>query len=102
MPPLRDTVRLIDGDEVRRPPREQLGEAGHPQALGRNEEKVERAIEVRPAGGAQALARAAGVDRLRAEALRCQLAGLVVDQRDQRADHERCSAACDARKLIAE
>jgi hypothetical protein len=39
--PLRDAVGLVDGDERGRAPGEHLREAGHAQALGRDEQEVE-------------------------------------------------------------
>ena len=49
--PLRDAVGLVDGDERRRALREHLREAGHPEALGREEQEVELAGQVRDARG---------------------------------------------------
>jgi len=38
---MRDAVRLVDGDERRRPLREHLGKAGNSEPLGGDEEEVE-------------------------------------------------------------
>ena len=64
--PLRDAVRLVDGDQGRLALGQHLGEAGDAQALGRDEEEVEPAVEVVDAGLARGAAVAAGVDALHA------------------------------------
>ena len=46
VPPLADAVGLVDRDERRRAAGQHLGEAGHAQALGGDEEEVEAAVEV--------------------------------------------------------
>jgi hypothetical protein len=67
--PLRDAVGLVDGDQGRRALGQHLGEAGHAQALGGDEQEVELAGEVIDAGLARLGAAAAGVDALGAKAL---------------------------------
>ena len=46
VPPVRDAVRLVDGDERRGPLGEHLGEARHREPLGGDEEEVELPGEV--------------------------------------------------------
>ena len=90
--PLRDAVRLVDGDQGGRALGEHLGEAGHAQPLGRDEEEVEAPVEVLAARAARGGAVATGVDALGGEALRDELADLVLHQRDERAHHQGGSA----------
>ena len=55
--PLRDAVRLVDRDERRLAPGEHLGEAGHAEPLGRDEQEVEPPVEVGAAAPAATAAR---------------------------------------------
>ena len=68
--PGADAVGFVDGDEGGLAPGEHLGEAGDAQALGRDEEEVEGAVEVVAAGLAGVVAGEAGVDAGDAEAVR--------------------------------
>ena len=83
--PLRDAVGLVDGDEGGLAFGEHLGEAGDAHALGRDEEKLEGAVEVVAAGLAGVVAAEAGVDAGDAEAEGGELGGLVVHEGDERA-----------------
>ena len=83
--PGADAVGLVDGDEGGLAAGEHLGEAGDAQALGRDEEEVEGAVEVVAAGLAGVVAGEAGVDAGDAEAGGGELGGLVVHEGDERA-----------------
>src|ERR1019366_9037013 len=72
------------------------------EALRRDEEKIELAVEVRAAGRSRRLAVAARMDWVAGDAAARELRHLVFHERDERADDERRSAARQARKLIAE
>ena len=100
--PLRDAVRLVDGDQRRLALGQHLREAGDAQALRRDEEELQRAVEVVDAGLARGGAVAAGVDALHGEAALLELGHLIFHQGDQRADHQRGAAARDAGQLVAE
>jgi hypothetical protein len=95
-------MRLVDGDERRLAAREHLRESRHAQPLGRDEEVIEIAREIRLARLARREPRPAGVNALRREAALRELRDLVFHQRDERADHERRAAAREPRELIAE
>ena len=51
VPPLRNAVGLVDGDQCGLGAGEELGEARHAQSLGRDKEEVEPAREVFQARG---------------------------------------------------
>ena len=101
--PGADAVGFVDGDEGGLAAGEHLGEAGDAQALGRDEEEVESAVEVVAAGLAGVVAGEAGVDAADAEAVGGELGGLVVHERDERARRPaRCRLRSDGGKLVAE
>ena len=102
VPPLRDTVRLVDRDQARLAFSEHLRKAGHPQPLGRDKEELKRAVEVGAAGLARGLPGASGVNARHVEAARGQFGGLVVHERDERRDDERGASAGQRRQLVAE
>ena len=62
VPPLRDAMRFVDGDQRGRTAGEHLREAGNAHAFGSDEEKVESAGEVVATRLASVLAGQAGVD----------------------------------------
>lgn len=100
--PLRDAVRLVDGDESGRTFREHLGKAGNTQALGSDKQEVECTGEVVGAGLAGDGAVKAGVDARNAEVECGEFGDLVFHQRDERRDDERRSTKSDGGKLVAE
>ncbi len=100
--PLRDAVGLVDGDERWLALAEHLRETGNTQPLGRDEEKLQAAVEVVNASLARGLAIEPGVDAGDAEAACAELGRLVLHERDQRADDQRRAAAGNGRQLIAE
>ena len=102
MSPGADAVGFVDGDERGLAAGEHLGEAGDAEALGRDEEEVEGAVEVVAAGLAGVVSRKAGVDAADAEAVGGELGGLVVHERDERRDDQRGAPASDGGKLVAE
>ncbi len=73
--PLRDAVRLVDRDEHRLAPREELGETGYAEALRCDEQEVQSAGEVVVARLPRLGTRASRVDPLGAQAERAQLGG---------------------------
>ena len=95
--PLRDAMGFVDGDQRWLALGEHLGEAGDAQALGRDEEELQFAVEVVDAGLAGGGAIAAGVDALHREVALLELGDLIFHQRDQRTDDQRGAAARDAR-----
>jgi hypothetical protein len=88
MAPGGDAVGFVDGDEGGLALGEHLGKAGDAEALGGDEEEVERAIEVVAAGLAGVVAGEAGVDAGDAEAEVAELGGLVVHEGDEGRDDE--------------
>ncbi len=102
MAPLRNAVRFVDRDEGRLSPREHLRKAGDAEPLRRDEEEVERAVEVGAASEARRFARAPGVDPLCAEALRHELRDLILHQGDEWTDDEGRAAAGEPGELVAE
>jgi len=100
--PDADAMGFVDGDQRWLAAGEHLGEAGDAHPLGGDEEKVERAVEVVAAGLAGIVAGEVGVDAGDAQAGGGELGGLVVHQRDERADDQRGASASDGGKLVAE
>jgi hypothetical protein len=104
--PMRDAVGLVDGDEGRGLLAEHLGEAGHGEALGGEEQEIELAAQVVPAGLARGLAVDARVDARGAEALGEELVGLVIHQGNQWTDDDDAAADAlapgEAGQLVAE
>ena len=100
--PLRDAVRLVNGDERGRTLGEHLRKSGNAKAFGRDEKKVECAGEIVDAGLARDGAVEAGVDARHAQVECGELRDLVFHERDQRRDDERGSAESDGGKLVAE
>ncbi len=100
--PLRDAVRLVDRDQAGRPSRQQLREPGHAQALRRDEEVVELAVDVQAAHPARLLAAATGVDALRLQAKRAEPGDLVLHEGDERAHDQAGPAARQHRQLVAQ
>ena len=100
--PLRDAVRLVDGDERRLALAQHLGKAGDAQPLRRDEEKLQAAVQVVDAGLARALAIQSGVNARDLQTACRELGGLIFHERDERADDQRGAAARDGRQLVAE
>ena len=93
---------LIDGDQRRRAAGEHLGEAGHAQALGRDEQEVELASQVIHAGLPRLGPAAARVDALGAKALGGEPQRLILHQGDERADDQSGTPTRDAGQLITQ
>ena len=100
--PLRDAVGFVDGDQGGLALGEHLGKAGDAEALGRDEEELQGAVEVVDAGLARGGAVAAGVDALHGEVALLELGDLIFHEGDQRADDQRGAAARDGGQLVAE
>ena len=102
MPPLRDAVSLVNGDERGRTFGEHLGKTGNAQSLRCDEEKVERAGKIVDAGLTRDGAVEAGVNARDAQVECGELGDLVFHERDERRDDERGSAEGDGGKLVAQ
>ena len=100
--PLRDAMRLVDGDQRRLALGQHLAEARNPQPLRRNEEELQRALQIIHAGLARLRAVQAGVNPPHAQTERGELGRLIFHQGNQRRDDQRRSAQGDRRQLIAE
>ena len=100
--PLRNTVRLVDGDERRRALGKHLRKTWYAKPLGRDKQEVEVAGKILNAG----LARDATVEtRVNAgnAAIQCRkLRVLILHESDQRRDDEGRSTQRDGRQLIAQ
>ena len=102
VPPVRDAVRLVDGDEGHCPLRQHLGEAGDAEPLRGDEEEVELPVEVVAAdltGGQPVDPR---VDPLGGETQSPEARRLVLHEGDEGGDDERRPCARDPRELVAE
>ena len=101
--PLRDAVRFVDGDQRRLALRQHLRKAAHPQALRRDEQELQLAVQIIDASLARDAARSRPEwMRSTAKPSSFSLADLVLHQRDQRADHQRRAAPRDSRQLVAQ
>ncbi len=100
--PLRDAVRLVDGDERRLALAQHLGKARDAEPLRRDEEKLQAAAEVVDAGLARDLAIQPGVNARHLQPACRELGCLVLHERDERADDQRGAAARDGGQLVAE
>jgi hypothetical protein len=100
--PLRDAVRLVDGDKGWLALAEHLGEAGNAKPLRRDEEKLQGAAQVVDAGLSRRLAIEAGVDAGDAQTACCKLGRLVLHEGDERTDDQCRAAASYGRQLVAE
>lgn len=102
VPPLRDAVCLVDGDERDRQPFQHREEAVHHQPLGRDVEEVELAAEkVRPAPR-DLLRRDRRIERGRPHPGLLQRLDLVAHQRDQRRHDDGHARAAEGRHLVAD
>jgi hypothetical protein len=90
-------MRFIDGDQRRLSFAQHLRKTGHTKPLRSDKQELKVALHVIDASLPGALTIAAGVDALGRQAELLQLAYLVVHQRNQRADHQCCSATRQAR-----
>ena len=102
MAPLRDAMRLIDGDQRRLSLGQHLAEARNSQPLRRNEEELQRPREVIHAGLPRLSPVEAGVNSRYAQSQRRELGRLVFHQSDQRRDDQRRSSQCNRGQLVAE
>ena len=67
MPPLRDAVGFVDGNQGRLAFRKHLRETGHAEPFRRDEQKLQFAVEVIHAGLARGPAVPAGMNAVRGE-----------------------------------
>ena len=102
MAPLRDAMRLINGDQRQFALGQHLGKSGHAQPLRRDEEKLQIASQIVRAHLTGRAALQAGVNARHTQAKRGQLRRLIFHERDQGRDHQRRSAARDGGQLVAE
>ena len=93
---------FVDGNEGELALGEHFRKAGDAEALGGDEEELERAREVVHAGLSRGRAVEAGVDARHAQAKRGELGRLVFHERDERRDDQRRASARDGRELVTE
>ena len=101
--PLRDAVRLVDGEQGDARALQQRQEARRQQALRRDVEQVELAVgeqRARPPARVAGIER--GVEERRAHAELPQRLDLVLHQRDQRRDDDRRALAQQRGQLVAQ
>jgi hypothetical protein len=77
-------MRLVNGDQRRLALGQHLAEARHAQPLRRNEEELQRSMQVIHAGLPRLRPVEAGVNPPHAQAQRSELGRLVLHQRNQR------------------
>jgi hypothetical protein len=95
-------MRLVNGDQGGLALGQHLAEARHPQPLRRNEEELQRPLQVLHAGLPRHAAIEAGVNPAHPEAQRGELGRLVFHQRNQRADDQGRPSQRNGRQLVAE
>ena len=102
MAPLRDAVGFVDGDQTRLALRKHLRKARHPQPFRRDEQEVERSVQVASTGFARGFARQPRVDPGDVHPELVELGCLVIHERDQWRNDERGAAASKRRQLVAQ
>ena len=102
VPPLRDAVRLVDGDERRVRLGQEAAEPGHGETLRRDVQQLRPPLEDAALRVGGLLRRERAVDVARADAVRVQRVHLVLHQRDQRRDDERGPVEHQRGELVAE
>ena len=100
--PLRDAVRLVDGEQRDLPAAEQRERGRHPQPLRRQVEQVDLAGEERRLGRPALVRGLRGVEEPGADAERAQGVDLVLHQRDQRRDDHTDAVADQRGDLVAQ
>ena len=100
--PLRDAVRLVDGEQREFRAREQIQRAVEQQALGGDIQQVEFAAQQLRFDGARLRRVERGIEKFRAHAGLLQRRHLVLHQRDQRRHHDAGTGAGDGRNLEAQ
>ena len=100
MPPLRNTVRLINGNQCRFPPRQHLGKPRNPQPLGSNEQELQPAIQIVDANLPRSRPVPPRMNALHRKPALLQLCVLIFHERNQRTDHQRSSAPRHPGQLI--
>ena len=100
--PLRNAMRLIDGDQRQLPFGQHLHEPRHAQPLRRNKQELQAPFQIIHACLPRHAALEAGVNPRHVQAQRRQLRSLVFHQRNQRRNHQRRATARNRRQLVAE
>ena len=100
--PLRNAVRLVDRNQARLAPFQQVAEAVGVDPLGRDVEQLHRSIGHRPLDLGHLHRRERAVQILRVGASPLQRRHLVVHQSDQRRDHDRQPVRENRRQLVTQ
>ena len=100
--PLRDTVRLVDGDQTQRQFRQPIHHGPGRQTLGRDIQQVQLAGAGRRPDGRTLVQRHAGIQTGGRHALLFQRLDLIGHQGDQGRDHQAQAGPQDGRDLIAD
>ena len=100
--PLRDAMRLVDGEERRTRLRQKIEAARRHQPLGRDVDEIEIAGAHRPLDVRRFAGIEARIEIGRAHADLAQRIDLVLHQRDQRRDHDAEARPQQRRDLIAQ
>ncbi len=93
---------LVHGDQHGLAPGKHLRKARHSHSLGRDEQEIQLAGQIRAARLPGLLPFQAGVDSGDPQPQFCQLGRLIVHKRNQRRDHQRRASARQRRQLIAQ
>ena len=100
--PLRDAVRLVDGEKIDRGPPQGGDDVVAQQPFGRNIEQPERAVVEALRRPAPFVGVGGGIEARRLDPKLAQLRHLVAHQRDQRRNNQGQAAADDRRQLEAQ
>ena len=102
VPPLGDAVRLVDGEERHRNPRDRLAEPLVVETFRGHVEEADRAFADGVHEGAHLVAGEGRIEAAGGHAAPGELVDLVLHQGDQRRDHEGQAGQQEGRDLIAE
>ncbi len=102
MPPLRNAVRFVNCNQRGLALRQHLWKPRHPQSLRRNEQKVQRPLQIVEARLSRHSPIQPRVNPRHTQPKRRKFRHLVFHQRNQRRNHQRRSAQRNRRQLVAE
>ena len=102
MSPLRDAMRLVDGEQRKLQARQPLQRAVRQQPLRRDVEQIELLLDQVARGAARLRRVELGMQCAGGDAKLAQRRDLIVHQRDQRRDHYRGAAPAQRRHLEAD
>jgi hypothetical protein len=100
--PLREAVRFVDDEQIHGRLFERVDERPILEPLGSREHEIDPPVTNRGEGILDVLFGNRRVDRPRRDAELVQFVGLVLHQRDERRDDDRCPRKVERRKLVAE